>query len=180
MITKAGGEGLDLKEVRNVILFEKGWNVAGEEQVIGRAVRLKSHIGLDDEKDKLVTVYHLVVVKPTGSKFMTIDSNKKIELPYINRQLTTVNKTYNVNPKDYLSEFSKFVKEITINEEYALPALERSPTGEKYDSYGAEVFMFANGLYKNLSIMKLRNLLKEISISEENIFDPFQPEGNQS
>jgi superfamily II DNA/RNA helicase len=43
IITKAGGEGLDLKGVRVVILFEKGLTISGMDQVIGRAIRYKSH-----------------------------------------------------------------------------------------------------------------------------------------
>ncbi len=178
MITKAGGEGLDLKEVRNVILFEKGWNVAGEEQVIGRAVRLKSHKGLPDEKDHLVTVYHLVVVKPTGSKFMTIgklnkDGKPEIEIPYLINRL----KLHNINPSDYLSKFEKFVKEITINKEHSVEisasAAKKVGVRGENDMYGVEVYMFMNGLIKNNKIMKLGKLLKDIEINDDNIFDPF-------
>ncbi len=67
-ITKAGGEGLDLRAMRQVILMEKGWTVESEEQVIGRAVRFRSHLHLPiDERN--VTVYHLIIVKPEEYKF---------------------------------------------------------------------------------------------------------------
>lgn len=66
-ITKAGGEGLDLKGVRNVIILESGWNRPGEEQIIGRAVRYKSHAHLPASKRK-VSVYHLVLTKPRRKK----------------------------------------------------------------------------------------------------------------
>ncbi len=62
-ITRAGGEGLDLKEVRQVVILEKGWNQAGDEQVIGRAIRFKSHSALPPQ-DRYVDVYHLVLIKP--------------------------------------------------------------------------------------------------------------------
>jgi superfamily II DNA/RNA helicase len=62
-ITKAGGEGLDLKGTRNVILLEKSWNRPTEEQIIGRAVRYLSHAHLP-EKERVVHVYHLVLTKP--------------------------------------------------------------------------------------------------------------------
>jgi len=65
-ITKAGGEGLDLKNVRYVILLESGWNRPNEEQVIGRAARYKSHIDLP-KSERNVTVYHLIIVKPVGA-----------------------------------------------------------------------------------------------------------------
>lgn len=63
-ITKAGGEGLDLKETREVIIFESSWNRASEVQIIGRAVRYKSHSALP-AKDRHVDVYHILMVKPT-------------------------------------------------------------------------------------------------------------------
>jgi len=62
-ITKAGGEGLDLKGVRAVILFESTWNRQSEEQVIGRACRYKSHNHLPLDQQN-VTVYKLLVRKP--------------------------------------------------------------------------------------------------------------------
>ena len=62
-ITKAGAEGLDLKGTRYVIIFESLWNRAAENQIIGRAVRYKSHIDLP-KKERKVTAYHLVIVKP--------------------------------------------------------------------------------------------------------------------
>ncbi|MDB4769488.1 helicase-related protein [bacterium] len=65
LITKAGGEGLDLKNVETVILLEAGYNRSGEKQVIGRAARYKSHIGMPEERRK-VDVWKLVLIKPKG------------------------------------------------------------------------------------------------------------------
>jgi superfamily II DNA or RNA helicase len=62
-ITKAGGEGLDLKGTRAVIFLESSWNRPNEEQVIGRARRYKSHSHLPPSERK-VDVYHLLMVKP--------------------------------------------------------------------------------------------------------------------
>lgn len=62
-ITKAGGEGLDLKETRYIIIFESSWNRPNELQIIGRGARYHSHINLPDNEQK-VDVYHLIMVKP--------------------------------------------------------------------------------------------------------------------
>jgi len=62
-LSKAGGEGLDLKGVRNVIILEPSWNTATEEQVIGRAVRYDSHADLPIAQ-RHVDVYRLVLIKP--------------------------------------------------------------------------------------------------------------------
>lgn len=62
LISKAGGEGLDLKETRYMILTEPGWNPSISEQVIGRGIRYKSHYHLPKNQQK-VTVYKLFLIK---------------------------------------------------------------------------------------------------------------------
>ena len=62
LLSKAGNEGLDLKGVRNVIILEAGYNRAGEEQIIGRAVRYESHNHLPTN-ERNTTVYYLVMEK---------------------------------------------------------------------------------------------------------------------
>jgi SNF2 family DNA or RNA helicase len=62
LISKAGGEGLDLKETRFMVLMDPGWNPAVSEQVIGRGIRFKSHYHLP-KKEQKVDVYKLFLVK---------------------------------------------------------------------------------------------------------------------
>ena len=72
-ITKAGGEGLDLKGTRTIILLEKGWNLASESQIIGRGVRYDSLI--DEPKDEnYVDIYYLILVKPNKLKENELNS----------------------------------------------------------------------------------------------------------
>jgi superfamily II DNA or RNA helicase len=66
-ISKAGAEGLDLKNTTYVIILESAWNLGSIDQVIGRAVRYKSHQDLPDSK-KSVTIYKLLLVKPEEYK----------------------------------------------------------------------------------------------------------------
>lgn len=63
IITQAGSEGLDLKGVQNVIVMEPQWNDAGLRQVIGRAVRYKSHIHLPKSK-QVVRVFKMILTCP--------------------------------------------------------------------------------------------------------------------
>lgn len=63
LFSSAGGEGLDLKETRDVIILEPAWNEATIEQAIGRASRYKSHINLP-KKDQRVNVWRLLYRKP--------------------------------------------------------------------------------------------------------------------
>lgn len=58
-ISKAGGEGLDMKGARHVILMDPTWNEASNEQVVGRAIRYRSHAHLPDPAHHNVTVHYL-------------------------------------------------------------------------------------------------------------------------
>lgn len=53
-ISKAGGEGLDLKGTRRIVLMESGWNENSESQVIGRGVRFQSHSHLPQGERNVV------------------------------------------------------------------------------------------------------------------------------
>ena len=66
IITKSGGEGLDLKNTRVVIIMEPMWNSAGFDQVVGRAVRYKSHSSLP-VKDRRVDIYKMILMEKEGT-----------------------------------------------------------------------------------------------------------------
>ncbi len=59
LISKAGAEGVDTVNCQNIILYESQWNDALSEQIIARAIRFKSHIGLP-QKERYVNVYRLI------------------------------------------------------------------------------------------------------------------------
>jgi hypothetical protein len=56
MITASGAEGINLKNTRYVHIIEPYWHMVRLEQVIGRAVRTKSHCSLP-LKDRNVEIY---------------------------------------------------------------------------------------------------------------------------
>jgi len=60
MITQSGAEGISLKNVRRVLITEYFWNSVRIDQVIGRAVRTCSHMGLPIE-DRNVGVYKYIM-----------------------------------------------------------------------------------------------------------------------
>jgi len=79
-ISKAGSEGLDLKNTRNIIIMEPSWNENSIEQIIGRGVRYKSHEFLPKSKQN-VTVYKLYAIKPDEYKNINkITSKHLLEL----------------------------------------------------------------------------------------------------
>lgn len=67
LISGAGSEGLDLKRTNLVQVLEPHWNSARTKQVIGRAVRYKSHDGLPDDKQHVhVQRFYGVGKRKTG------------------------------------------------------------------------------------------------------------------
>ena len=60
IVSKSGSEGLDLKEVRNVIVMDPVWNYSGIEQIRGRAIRYRSHSSLP-KKERDVTIYYMIL-----------------------------------------------------------------------------------------------------------------------
>lgn len=62
-LSRAGGEGIDLKGTRRIILLENGWNENSEKQVIGRGVRFRSHAHLPRDQ-QVVHIYRLFHIKP--------------------------------------------------------------------------------------------------------------------
>lgn len=109
LISKAGAEGLDLKETRHVVFMESNWNEALDQQIIGRAVRRFSHAGLPEEQ-RNVKVWRVMMVKPSGV-FDTIESidqylyklayhTKKLE---VDKFLTVLqNRSIELDPPNYL------------------------------------------------------------------------------
>ena len=65
IISRSGMEGIDLKEIRNVIVMDPVWNYAGIQQIRGRAVRYRSHEKLPPDERK-VDVYYMIL--ETGRK----------------------------------------------------------------------------------------------------------------
>ena len=61
IITRAGGEGIDLMETKSVIILDPTWNPTTMVQIKSRAVRFRSHINLPKE-DQVVTIYYMALV----------------------------------------------------------------------------------------------------------------------
>lgn len=67
LISKAGGEGLDLKNTTGIILMNPSWNESANKQIIGRGVRLESHHSLP-LRSRHVDIYKLFMIKPEEEK----------------------------------------------------------------------------------------------------------------
>ena len=83
LLSSSGGEGLDLKNTRQIHIMEPHWNDAKISQVIGRGIRYKSHESLPISK-RHVTVFNWIST-PLNTKDMGTDeylynmSEKKLE-----------------------------------------------------------------------------------------------------
>ena len=83
LLSSSGGEGLDLKNTRQIHIMEPHWNDAKISQVIGRGIRYKSHETLPI-KDRNVSVFHWIST-PLNTKDIGTDeylyniSEKKLE-----------------------------------------------------------------------------------------------------
>lgn len=83
LISKAGAEGINLFETTNMILVEPIWNDAGVEQIIGRAIRFRSHVNLPKEK-RQVNVYKLLTIFDSDRELMEkIKSGKFDALAFV-------------------------------------------------------------------------------------------------
>jgi superfamily II DNA or RNA helicase len=76
-ISKAGSEGLDLKNTRNIIIMESAWNENSIEQIIGRGVRYNSHKSLPKSKQN-ITIYKLYAIKPNEYKYINKITSKHL------------------------------------------------------------------------------------------------------
>jgi superfamily II DNA or RNA helicase len=72
LTSSAGTEGLDLKNIRKVMIMEPYWHEVRIKQIIGRAVRQKSHFDLPEE-DRNVKVYRYISVLTDKQKTLTTE-----------------------------------------------------------------------------------------------------------
>lgn len=80
MITQSGAEGISLKHVRHVHIIEPYWNEIRIEQVIGRAIRAKSHLDLP-ENERNVQVFRYIM-KMTKKQIDEDETLKNKDLIY--------------------------------------------------------------------------------------------------
>ena len=116
LISKAGGEGLDLKNTTGVFVMEPAWNESSIRQVIGRGVRLNSHAKLDKHL-RNVDIYRLFIIKPEEETIVnTICDNLWTENEVNNTLLSVDLYMRNVSLKKQIEidKFMDFMKKNSI------------------------------------------------------------------
>ena len=150
LISKTGAEGIDLKNIRTIIVLEPYWDKAREDQVIHRGNRLGSHDALP-KIDRDIQPYLLI---------STPNSYIYKEIPNKNREKETVDQMFHRNAlkTQQLNNISRdFLKTISI--ECALNDYGNchvcTPTNEK---------LYTDDILSSLKIKSKCIKLKEVPI----------------
>ena len=149
LISSAGAEGLSLNNVRQVHILEPYWNYVRIGQVLGRAIRMKSHITLD-RKDQNVEQYIYCSFLPLGttieSAYETIKNSDTWNIPNI--------------PIDELRDF--LAKEDNKTYRDIIDTIIR--VNVDTSSKSADQYLFDTMENKNKISQEITNIIKESSL----------------
>lgn len=148
IITRAGGEGINLKGVRNVIVLDPTWNHASIYQIIGRAIRFSSHLHLPEE-DRFVNVYLLVSTTPHGIDGETGDE----KLYKIMESKREINKKVIDNLKKYCISSEKMSFSEKKPNDYVSNVL------NDYNGYVTDVIKMVSEIPDNISVSEFASII---------------------
>ncbi|GFR91259.1 BA71V-Q706L (J10L) protein [Elysia marginata] len=111
LVSKTGAEGLDLKGVRQVHIFEPYWDKSREDQVKARGVRLGSHDHLPVEEREVQPFLYIAVANQKMLEGLLRSSEKEAEAPLRKHLL---------------------VEELTIDEKFHTRALNKHTLNEAF------------------------------------------------
>lgn len=128
MITQSGAEGLNLRCVRYVYILEPFWNQVRIDQVIGRAIRKRSHLELPPEERNVQVVMYLATFNPRQAK-----ANKTI-------QFRDDSKTTDENIKELAAKKDRIIQQfLTLLKSNAIDCVFHAPRNKplqhKYRCY---------------------------------------------
>ena len=107
MGSSAAAEGINLRCVRNVYIMEPHWNPARIEQVIGRAMRLNSHITLPVEERNVKIHLYVTVFSPEQT--VTSEGPNVVSI----RRNDMVLKRYEGEPRESFMSSDEYLYEIS-------------------------------------------------------------------
>lgn len=148
LISRAGGEGLDLKQTNVVYIVDPSWNDAAVQQIIGRAVRRNSHKDLPPE-ERLVRIYTLILLKPLEANVMV---------------------TYNRNKKD--ARLRQAYEDLFENLEKVGKYPDSAPPHDKEADDMMSIDLYLNKYMKKKQI-ELDHYLDSIKLWSSQVFDPW-------
>ena len=156
MITQSGAEGISLLNVRRVLITEYFWNSVRIEQVIGRAVRTKSHMDLPvEDQDVQVYTYLMNFTKKQLNDNPTLRSKDK--------EITTDKHIYNIakNKENLINSFLKMLKASTFD--CIIQSDVNKPTSNGYKCYNWPInvdnneLSYTNNIDADKKILQYKN-----------------------
>jgi superfamily II DNA or RNA helicase len=147
LITSSGAEGLDLKNIRNVLVMEPYWHETRIDQVIGRAIRINSHVDLPPE-DRTVDVYRFHSV-------FTPEQRKEAQ-----EDLTTDEYIYDLAQKKIriTNQIKQVMKEIAVD----------CKLNQKFNNKDIKCFSFGDDVSGQTYKTRLE---EDIVYSKENVYE---------
>ena len=156
MITQSGAEGISLLNVRRVLITEYFWNSVRIEQVIGRAVRTKSHMALPvEDQDVQVYTYLMNFTKKQLNDNPTLRSKDK--------EITTDKHIYNIakNKENLINSFLKMLKASSFD--CIIQSDVNKPTSNGYKCYNWPInvdnneLSYTNNIEADKKILQYKN-----------------------
>ena len=119
MITKAGAEGINLKNTRFVHIMEPYWHKTRTDQVIGRARRIGSHLELPQDMRNVQVFLYLSVFSESqmkGDQYKELMDNDVSKLDS-NRNITTDEYLYEIAQmkQKIIDQFLHIIKESAMD-----------------------------------------------------------------
>jgi len=152
IITKAGSEGVNLKETRGIFIIDGVWNEAAYTQIVARAVRYQSHQNLP-AKDRTVVLYKLFVCTPKEKEIIDlINSGAKFDFPEYIKKIAELRKRERELAKVKGKEFSTRSK---VDESLILKNL------DKIDDFDRDEYLKLKGKAKQEYHLTHGNFMKE-------------------
>ena len=111
MISPAGAEGLNLRNVRQVHILEPFWNEVKIEQVMGRAIRICSHKDLP-LNERRVDVFRYTCIRKSGKE----TSDEKLEL--LSRRKNNLLSSFTQAVKEGAVDCNLFMNHNMLGESY--------------------------------------------------------------
>jgi hypothetical protein len=122
IISKAGSEGLDFKNIRQIHVLEPWYNMNRIEQIIGRGVRNLSHCGLPFEERNVELYLHATILETTEEEaadlyIYRLAEKKAVQIGKVTRLLkeTSIDCLLNIGQTNFTVEnFTKLVENTNV------------------------------------------------------------------
>lgn len=149
LISSSGAEGISLTCVRQVHIMEPFWNFIRVDQVLGRAIRMRSHVELPPEERNVEQYLYLAMLPDGNTPDEIFMSMKELNWPEVDE----IDFTTNIKQKlvaDHKSVYKTIQKIISMKKE---------TNGRSIDQILFDIMERKNNISN-----KIKNIIKESSV----------------